>query len=174
MCEISRFADPTVTGVRFDISQRNPEYDPSGKRDNRSRNLNGSVESRKIEQAMLTCMAIAKGHTMQRTATPKLAPLRLLLELLLSLNLALVVFYYVLVRHFVDAAYSMGTSDAYAFLYYFFRAAVRLNRILHYQPSGYEKYIRYPNAGGRLGVELAFALTTVFLCVLFLSVLRFV
>jgi hypothetical protein len=50
----------------------------------------------------------------------------------------------------------------------FSRVAVRLNRLLHYQPSGYKKYVRWPNAGGRLGVELAFALTTVFLGVLFL------
>ena len=59
-----------------------------------------------------------------------------------------------------------------AFLYYFLRAAVRLNRLLHYQPSDYEKIVRWPNAGGRLGVELAFALTTVFLGVLFLAVLQ--
>jgi Domain of unknown function (DUF6438) len=109
---------------------------------------------------------------MQRTVTAKLTLLQPLLEVLVSLNLALAVFYYVLVRHFVDAAYSNSTSDAYAFLYYFFRAAVRLNRLLHYQPSGYEKYVRWPNAGGRLGVELAFALTTIFLGVLLLTVLR--
>ena len=109
---------------------------------------------------------------MRRTATAKLGQLQLLHELLLSLNLALVVFYYVLARHLIDAAYSKGTSDAYAFLYYFFRVAVRLNRLLHFHPSGLEKYARWPNAGGRLGVELAFALTTVFLGVLFLAVLR--
>jgi len=91
---------------------------------------------------------------------------------LLSLNLSLVLSYYYLVRSFNEASYSMDTSDAYTVLYYFFRAAVRLNRFLHYQPSGYEKYVRWPNAGGRLGVELAFALTTVFLGVLFLTVLR--
>ena len=34
--------------------------------------------------------------------------------------------------------------------------------------------MRWPNAGGRLGVEFAFALTTVFLGVLFLTVLRLV
>jgi hypothetical protein len=99
-------------------------------------------------------------------------PTQLLSEVLLSLNLALVLFYYWLVRHFVEAGYSKNASDAYSFLYYFFRAAVRLNRVLHYQPSADERYIRWPDAGGKLGVELAFALTTVFLGVLFLTVLR--
>ena len=109
---------------------------------------------------------------MHRGFPARLIQLQRLNEVLLSLNLALAGFYYWLVRHFIDAAYSMGASDAYAFLYYFFRGAVRLNRILHYQPSGYEKYVRWPNAGGQLGVELAFALTTVFLGVLFLAVWR--
>jgi hypothetical protein len=107
----------------------------------------------------------------QKNASVKPAQLRLLCEVLLSLNLALVLFYYCLVHSFNEASYK-DTNDAYTFLYYFFRAAVRLNRFLHYQPSGYEKYVRWPNAGGRLGVELAFALSTVFLGVLFLTVLR--
>ncbi|HEY6386188.1 MAG TPA: DUF6438 domain-containing protein [Candidatus Acidoferrum sp.] len=109
---------------------------------------------------------------MQKNARLKPTQLQLLSEVLLSLNLALVLLYCCLVRSFVEASYSKNTSGAYAFLYDFLRAAVRLNRILHYQPSGYEKYVRWPNAGGRLGVELAFALTTVFLGVLFLAVLR--
>jgi Domain of unknown function (DUF6438) len=109
---------------------------------------------------------------MQKTPTVKVGLLQTLHEVLLALSLALVVFYFIFLRHFIDVAYSKGTSDAYAFLYCFFRAAVRLNRILHYQPSGYEKYVRWPNAGGKLGVELAFALTTVFLGVLFLTGLR--
>lgn len=109
---------------------------------------------------------------MQRNVQVKPAQLQLLSEVLLSLNLALVLLYYHLVRSFIDASYSKETSDAYSFLYFFFRASVRLNRILHYQPSGYEKYVRWPNAGGSLGVELAFTLTTVFLGVLFLTVLR--
>lgn len=109
---------------------------------------------------------------MQRNAPVKPAKLQLLCEVLLSLNLALVLFYYSLVRSLIEASHINDTSDAYSVLYYFFRAAVRLNRILRYQPSGYEKYVRWPNAGGRLGVELAFALTTVFLGVLFLTVLR--
>jgi hypothetical protein len=92
----------------------------------------------------------------------------------LSLNLALTLFYYYLLHSFVEASLSKGTSDAYSFLYYFLRAAVRLNKILHYQAPGYEKYARWPNAGGRLGVELAFALTTVFLAVLILTFLRLV
>ena len=108
---------------------------------------------------------------MQSNVSVKLT--QLFSEMLLSLNLALVLFYYYLVRSFIEASYSRDTSDAYSFLYFFFRAAVRLNRILHYQPSGYEKYVRWPNAGGRLGVELAFALSTIFLGVLFLTVLRF-
>lgn len=109
---------------------------------------------------------------MQRNAPLRSAKLQLLTEVLLSLNLALVLSYYYLVRSFIDASDSKGTSSAYTFLYYFFRAAVRVNRLLHYQPPGYEKYVRWPNAGGSLGVELAFALTTVFLGVLFLAVLR--
>jgi Domain of unknown function (DUF6438) len=108
----------------------------------------------------------------QRNVPVKPTRLQLLCEVFLSLNLALVLLYYYLVRSFIEASYSKDTSDAYSFLYYFFRAAVRLNRILRYQPSGYEKYVRWPNAGGRLGVELAFALTTVFLGVLFLAFLR--
>jgi hypothetical protein len=107
----------------------------------------------------------------QKNASLKPSQLQLLCEVLLSLNLALVLFYYYLVHSFNEASYK-DTNDAYTFLYCFFRAAVRLNRLLHYQPSGYEKYVRWPNAGGRLGVELAFALTTVFLGVLFLTVLR--
>jgi hypothetical protein len=108
----------------------------------------------------------------QRNAPVKSAKLQLLSEVLLSLNLALVLSHYYLVRSFKETSYSKYTSDAYTFLYYFSRVAVRLNRLLHYQPSGYKKYVRWPNAGGRLGVELAFALTTVFLGVLFLTVLR--
>jgi len=108
----------------------------------------------------------------QRNAPVKPTQLQFLSEVLLSLNLALVLLYYYLVRSFIEASDTKDTSDAYSLLYCFFRAAVRLNRILHYQPSGYEKYVRWPNAGGRLGVELAFALTTVFLGVLLLTVLR--
>jgi hypothetical protein len=99
----------------------------------------------------------------QRNAPVKSAKLQLLSEVLLSLNLALVLSYYYLVPSFKEVSYSKYTSDAYTFLYYFSRVAVRLNRPLHYPPSGYKKYVRWPNAGGRLGVELAFALTTVFL-----------
>ena len=109
---------------------------------------------------------------MQRHSPATLAQLQRLNEVLLSLNLALVALYYCVLRSFIEAEYSKGTSDAYTFLYYFFRAAVRLNRLLHYQPSGYEKYVRWPDAGGRLGVELAFALTAIFLGVLFLTALR--
>ena len=109
---------------------------------------------------------------MQRNAPVRTAKLRLLCEVFLSLNLALALFYYYLVHSFIEASLAKDTSDAYSFLYYFLRAAVRLNRFLHYQPSGYEKYARWPNAGGRLGVELAFALTTVFLAVLLLAMLR--
>jgi len=111
---------------------------------------------------------------MQRTATAKFELLQPLNEVFLSLNLALAAFYFALLHHFIGVAYSKDTSDDYAFLYYFLRAAVRLNRLLHYQPYGYEQYARWPNAGGRLGVELAFALTTVFLGVLFLTVFRLV
>jgi hypothetical protein len=107
-----------------------------------------------------------------RNAQSRPAQLQLLTEALLSLNLALLLFYCYLVRSFTEAGDSKSTGDAHSFLYYFFRAAVRLNRILHYQPSGYEKYARWPNAGGKLGVELAFALTTFFLGLLFLTVLR--
>jgi hypothetical protein len=49
--------DLRVNGVSFDIGQRNSTYDLSGKRDNRSRNLSRSVESKEIEQAT-ACMAI--------------------------------------------------------------------------------------------------------------------
>ena len=111
---------------------------------------------------------------MQRTATAKFELLQPLNEVFLSLNLALAAFYFALLHHFIGVAYSKDTSDDYAFLYYFLRAAVRLNRLLHYQPYGYEQYARWPNAGGRLSVELAFALTTVFLGVLFLTVFRLV
>jgi hypothetical protein len=107
----------------------------------------------------------------QKNVSLKPAQLQLLCEVLLSLNLALVLFYYYLLHSFIESSYSKSTSDADV-LYCFFRSAVRLNRLLHYQPSGYEKYVRWPNAGGRLGVELAFALTIVFLGVLFLTVLR--
>lgn len=111
---------------------------------------------------------------MQTTATGKLAPPQQLQEAFLSLNLAFVAFYYIVVSHLIDASYSKATSDAYTFLYYFFRAAVRLNRLLHYHPSGLQRYAQWPNAGGRLGVELAFALTTVFISVLFLAALHLV
>jgi hypothetical protein len=107
----------------------------------------------------------------QKNASLKPAQPQLLCEVLLSLNLALVLFYYYLVHSFIEASYSKDTSDAYVFLYYFFRAAVRLNR-LHYQPSGLEKYARWPNAGGRLGVELAFGLTTLFIGALILTILH--
>ena len=111
---------------------------------------------------------------MQTNAPGKSAKLRFICEVFLSLNISLTLFYCYLIHSFLEVAFSKGTSDAYSFMYYFLRAAVRLNRILHYQPSGYEKYVRWPNAGGRLGIELAFSLTTIFLAVLFLTVLRLV
>ena len=49
---------------------------------------------------------------MQENASPKPAQVQLLCEGLLSLNLALVLFYYYLVHFFIEASYSKGTNDA--------------------------------------------------------------
>jgi hypothetical protein len=93
-------------------------------------------------------------------------------ELLLSLNLAFGFFYALALHSFVVAGYGDGTNDAYSFLYCFFRAAVRINNLLHYHPAFNEKYIRWPDAGGRLGVELAFVLSTACLGAVFLTIFQ--
>ena len=51
---------------------------------------------------------------MQRNATVKPGKLQLLCEVLLSLNLALVLFYYSLVRSLIEASHINDTSDAYS------------------------------------------------------------
>jgi len=93
-------------------------------------------------------------------------------EILLSLNLALAFFYALATHSFVVAGYSNGTSNAYSVLYGFFRAAVRINTFLHYHPATSEKYIRWPDAGGRLGVELAFVLTALCIGGVFLAIVQ--
>ena len=107
----------------------------------------------------------------QRTGPASVAHIQRLNEVLLSLNLALA-FLYALTVYSFGNWYSQGTSNAFSFLYCFFRAAVRLNNLLHYHPALNEKYIKWPDAGGRLGVELAFALSTVCLGAVFLTIFQ--
>jgi hypothetical protein len=111
-------------------------------------------------------------YCVQRTVQGSAVHVQRLNEVLLSLNLALAFLYALVVQSFVAAAYSKQTSNAYSFLYCFFRAAVRINNLLHYHPAFNEKYIRWPDAGGRLGVELAFALSAVCIGICFLTIVR--
>ena len=82
---------------------------------------------------------------MQETRVLNQAHIRALHGVLLSLNLALVFFYGFTLGNFVEAGFSGGTGDAYRFLYWFFRAAVRINKLLHYQPSAWRVLL-----GGRM------------------------
>jgi len=73
---------------------------------------------------------------------------------------------------FEGATYSKGTSDSYTYVYYFLRAAVRVSNFLHLRPS--DPSARWPNAGGELGVELAFGISTVCMGVVFFFLFQFV
>jgi Domain of unknown function (DUF6438) len=99
--------------------------------------------------------------------------IRLLHEILLCLNLSLVSFYFLVTHYLNNASLSSGTSDAYAFLYCFFRAAVKINDFLHVG-SLHPDAARWPNAGGTLGVELAFVISVVCIGLVLLSLLQFV
>ncbi len=59
-----------------------------------------------------------------------------------------------------QVAYSKGTSDGYAFVYYFLRSAVRINNLLHLRSSN-SVYGRPPSPGSQVGVDLAFAISTI-------------
>jgi hypothetical protein len=56
-------------------------------------------------------------------------------ETLLSLNLAFAFSYGITMYNLTQVAYSKGTSDGYAFVYYFLRSAVGINNLLHLRSS---------------------------------------
>jgi hypothetical protein len=76
-----------------------------------------------------------------------------------------------LLQSCTQAAYSKGTSDGYAFAYYFLRSAVRINDLLHLRSSN-PAYGRLPNPVSQVGVDLAFAISTIGLAVILLLFLR--
>jgi len=67
---------------------------------------------------------------------------------------------------------SERASDGYAFVYYFLRSAVRINNLLHLRSSN-PVYGRLPNPGSQVGVDFAFAISTIGLAVILLLFLRF-
>jgi hypothetical protein len=109
---------------------------------------------------------------MARTPSLNNDHIRASYEILLSLNLAFAFFYGITMYNFTQAAYSKGTSDGYAFAYYFLRSAVRINDLLHLRSSN-PAYGRLPNPGSQAGVDLAFAISTFGLAVILVLFLRF-
>jgi len=109
---------------------------------------------------------------MARTSSLNNDHIRASYEILLSLNLAFAFPSGITMYNFTQVAYSKGTSDGYAFVYYFLRSAVRINDLLHLRSSN-PVYGRLPNPGSQVGVDLAFAISTIGLAVILLLFLRF-
>ncbi len=109
---------------------------------------------------------------MARTPSLNNDHIRASYEILLSLNLAFAFSYGITMYNFTQMAYSKSTSDGYAFVYYFLRSAVRINDLLHLRSSN-PAYGRLPNPGSQVGVDLAFATSTIGLAVILLLFLRF-
>src|SRR5258707_7552879 len=109
---------------------------------------------------------------MARTPSLKNDPFRASFEILLSLNLAFAFSYGITMYNLTQVAYSKGTSDGYAFVYCFLRGAVRINNLLHLSSSN-PVHGRLPNPGSQVGVDLAFAISTIALTVILLLLLRF-
>ena len=108
------------------------------------------------------------------TRTPSLnnERIRVSSEILLSLNLAFAFSYGISMYNFIQVAYSKSTSDGFQFFYYILRSAVRINNFLHLSSSN-PAYGRLPNPGSPVGVDLAFAISTIALAVILLPVVRF-
>src|SRR5271165_5202604 len=98
---------------------------------------------------------------------------RALHEVLLSLNLAFVVFFAIVTYSFIDASYSDGTGAAYTVCYYFLRVGVRIDDFLHLNSSN-PNSLRWPDPLSPLAVgsQLAFAISSVCVGLLFLVILR--
>jgi hypothetical protein len=109
---------------------------------------------------------------MARTPSLNNDQVRACYEILLSLNLAFAFSYGMTIYNLTQVAYSKGTSDGYSFVYYFLRSAVRINNLLHLRSSN-PAYGRLPNPGSQVGVDLAFAISTIGLAVILLLFLRF-
>ena len=109
---------------------------------------------------------------MARTPSLNNDDIRASCEILLSLNLAFAFYYGITMYSLTQVAYSKGTSDGYAFVYYFLRSAVRINNLLHLRSSN-PVYGRLPNPGSQIGVDLTFAISTIGLAVILLLFLRF-
>src|SRR5258705_3714495 len=109
---------------------------------------------------------------MARTSSLNNDHLRASYEILLSLNLAFAFSYGITMYNFTQVAYSKGSSDGYAFVYNFLRGAVRINNLLHLSSSN-PVFGRLPNPGSQVGVDLAFAISTIALTVILLLFLRF-
>ena len=109
---------------------------------------------------------------MARTPSLNNDHIRASYEILLSLNLAFAFSYGITMYNLTQVAYSKGTSDGYAFVYYFLRSAVRINNLLHLRTSN-PVYGRLPNPGSQVGVDLAFAISTIWLSLILLLFLRF-
>jgi len=88
------------------------------------------------------------------------------------LNLAFAFSYGITMYNLTQVAYSKGTTDGYAFVYYFLRSAVRINNLLHLRTSN-PVYGRLPNPGSQVGVDFAFAISTIGLSLILLLFLRF-
>jgi hypothetical protein len=81
-------------------------------------------------------------------------------QALLSLNLGFAVSYGVVGYNFLQVGTSKNSSSGQQFLYYFFRAAVRVNNLLHLSSSN-PGFGRLPNPGSSIGVDLVFLISTI-------------
>src|ERR1700731_1883362 len=109
---------------------------------------------------------------MARTPSLNNDHIRASYEILLSLNLAFAFSYGITMYNLTQVAYSKGTTDGYAFVYYFLRSAVRINNLLLLRTSN-PVYGRLPNPGSQVGVDFAFAISTIGLSLILLLFLRF-
>lgn len=109
---------------------------------------------------------------MARTSSLNNDHIRASYEVLLSLNFAFAFSYGITMYNLNQPADSKFTGDGYAFTYYFLRSAVRINNLLHLRSSNL-LYGPRPNPGSQVGVDLAFAISTIGLAMILLLFLRF-
>lgn len=94
-------------------------------------------------------------------------------EGLFAWNLASVLLSVIFLKHAKAVAISIGPSDAYAFLYRYFRGGVRINNFFHLKSSN-SAYGPIPNPGSQVGLEFMYLLSVLCLAILLLTAVRFV
>lgn len=81
-------------------------------------------------------------------------------QAVLSLNLGFAVSYGVAGYNFLQIETSKNLSSGHQFVYYFFRAAVRVNNLLHLS-SSHPGFRGLPHPGSSIGVDLVFLISTI-------------